>query len=168
MVHCACTKILLKNQFFEAKVIGRRTKRGQGYPQFTSRHSKSIGAVSENHRFAQGSEIAFFTKNSPKSGLGGPPCSSSRSGPKPEIKKMSDNATSISVDENSPNAHNSCQILRRHARGNSGANGGVWGGVNAPRFRQPIFQILQNFRKSASRANTRKPRYPRSVFGTRL
>ena len=131
MVHCACTQILLKNQFFEAKVVGRRTKRGQGYPQFTSRHSKSIGAVSESHRFAQGSEIVFFTKNPPKSGLGDPPCSSTRFCPKPEIQKMSDDVTSVSVGETSCATTNDYQIIRNHARGNSRAHGGVGVDVHA-------------------------------------
>ena len=147
MAHCACTQILLKNQFFEAKVVGRGTKRGQGYPQFTSRHSKSIGAASENHRFAKGSEIVFFTKNPPKSGLGGPPCSSTRSCPKPKIQKMSHDVTSVSVGETSCATTNDYQIIRNHARGNSRANGGVGGDVHALFCRPSIFEIFRNDRK---------------------
>ena len=147
MVHCACTQIVLKNQFFEAKVVGRRTKLGQGCAQFTSRHSKSIGAVSESHRFAQGSEIVFFTKNPPKSGLGGPPCSSTRSCPKPKIQKMSRQLTSVSVGETSSHAVNDYQIIRNHARGNSRAIGGVGGGVHALLCGPSIFDIFGNFQK---------------------
>ena len=55
-------EILLKNTFFETEVVGKHTKRDQHYPQTTSRHSKSIGEVSESHRFAQGFEIAFSLK----------------------------------------------------------------------------------------------------------
>ncbi len=56
--------------------------------------------------------------------------------PKPKIHFMSGNVTSMLVDENSAHHNNSCQILRNHPRCHSGASGGVWGGVNALRFRQ--------------------------------
>ena len=159
MVHCACTQILSKNQFFEEKVVGRRTKRGQGHRQFTSRHSKSIGEVSESRRFPQGSEIVIFTKNQGKSGLGGPLCSSTRSCPKSKIQKMSDEVTSVSVVETSSHAANDYHIIRNHARGNSRAIGGVGEVVDAPHFRPSIFEISEIFRKMQSRPNIRKSRY---------
>ena len=72
-----------------------------------------------------------------------------RSCPKPKIHFVSRNVTSISVDENSRNAHNSCQNLQNYAslaRCHSGASGGVWDGVYAPRFRQPTHISFGNFR----------------------
>ncbi len=53
-------------------------------------------------------------------------------------------------------AHNSCQILRNYAWGNSRANGGVWDGVYAPRFRQPTPISFGNFRKFPKISVTRE------------
>ena len=71
-----------------------------------------------------------------------------RSCPKLKIHFVSHDVTSISVDENSRDAHNCCQILRNYARCHSGASGDVWGGWPAPRFRQPTPISFGNFRKS--------------------
>ena len=78
-----------------------------------------------------------------------------RSCQKPKIHFMSHNVTSISVDENFPNAHKSCQILQNYPWGTSGASGGVWDGVYAPRFRQPTPISFGNFRKSCHAADAR-------------
>ena len=68
--------------------------------------------------------------------------------PKPKIQKISDDVTSVSAGETSSYAANDYQNIRNHARGNSRANGGVAGDVDALFCRPPIFQISGNFRKS--------------------
>ena len=71
-----------------------------------------------------------------------------RSCPKLKIHFVSHDVTSISVDENSRDAHNCCQILRNYARGNSRANGGVCGVCAVLHCRQPTPISFGNFRKS--------------------
>ena len=88
--------------------------------------------------------------------------------PKPKIHFMSGNVTSISVDENSEHRNNSCQILRNHAWGHSGASGGVWGGVHAPRFRHVIFKNPKINKKQRRARTTENQGTPRSVFCTRM
>ncbi len=89
----------------------------------------------------------------PVLGLGVHPCPNP---PKPQIHFMSDNVTSISDDENSSQKNNSCQILPNHVWGTSGANGGLWDGVNALHSRQPTPISFGNFRKLAKISVTRE------------
>ena len=56
---------------------------------------------------------------------------------------MSQQQTSVSVGETSPDAANDYQILPNHAWSNSRANGGVWGAWQPLFFRQPILQIFE-------------------------
>ena len=69
---------------------------------------------------------------------------------------MSDDVTSILVDEISSDMNFFFQNLRNYPWGNSRASGGVWGGVNALRFRYVIFEnpeISENQRSALTSEN---------------
>ena len=75
--------------------------------------------------------------------------------PKPKNKKMSDHVTSVSVGETSPDAANNYIILRKHARGNSRANGGVCDMVQQLICRPHILKILEISENTVSGGRTK-------------
>ena len=79
--------------------------------------------------------------------------------------------SSVLVDQTSCDATNDHQSLRNYPLGSYRANGSVWIGWPALHFRQKkikIFWKSQKLKKILITADTRKSRYPRSVFGTRM
>ena len=105
---------------------------------------ESIGGVPETLAVTNILKTKYFKKYTESPVSGKATCT----WPKPKIQKMSQQQTSVSVGETSPDAANDYLILPNHARSNSRANGGVGGDVHALFSRPPIFHIFGNFRKS--------------------
>ena len=115
-------------------------------------------------RATEGEVFLKYTKIWPKS----------RSGailPESDFENVSGQQNSVLTDAKSEQRNFSCQILSNYVGGHSGASGGIWGARPASRFRQSAptwFWKIRELAKISVSSDSRKPRYPRSVFGTRL